>query len=121
MKSKVYTKCSFIMVAFLAASINLFSQITGPTPVCEGTTGVAYTAPADWGAYNWSVSGGITFTAGATPDVIIIDWTSRGTYTLNVNDGTNPDVTLDVTVDPNGAITGPLDPDRHAGYTRNRV
>ncbi len=55
MKSKVYTKCSFIMVALLAASVNLFSQITGPTPVCEGTTGVSYTGPTGWTTYNWTV------------------------------------------------------------------
>ena len=68
MKSKVYTKCSFIMVALLAASVNLFSQITGPTPVCEGTTGVSYTGPTGWTTYNWTVSNGITFAIGATPE-----------------------------------------------------
>jgi len=112
MKSKVYSKCSFIMVALLAASVNLFSQISGPTPVCEGTTGVSYTAPAGWGAYNWTVTNGITFVTGANTGEILVDWTVRGLQTITVDDGGNPATifTLDVMVNPKATITGPLDP-----------
>jgi len=110
MKKHFYAKCSFVMVVFFLTTASLNSQITGPNPVCEGITGVAYTAPAGMAAHIWTVSGGLTYIAGPTSDVILMDWPLRGLWTLSVSDGVNSPVTLDVTVNPVRTITGPVDP-----------
>ena len=111
MKNQVYTKCSFILVVFLFVTTNLFSQITGQTPVCEGTTGVVYTAPVGMTTFAWTISGGGVITSPPDASTVTVDWILAGDWVLSVSDGVLPATQLAVTVSPPFAtITGPVDP-----------
>jgi gliding motility-associated-like protein len=49
--------------------------ISGPTPVCEGTTGSVYTvAPTAGSTYNWSIAGNGNITFGQGTNSITVDW-----------------------------------------------
>jgi hypothetical protein len=60
--------------------------ITGPTPVCQNSTGNVYTTQAGMTGYVWNVAGG-TITAGgtATDNTVTVTWTTVGTETVSVN------------------------------------
>ncbi len=115
MKKEFYQKCSFVLLVSLLISANLFSQITGPTPVCGGTTANVYTAPAGMQSYVWSITGGGKITSGAGTNAINIAWTLAGPWDITV---VYPDPikapitdTLKLTVTVNApTITGPVDP-----------
>ncbi|MGD0712071.1 MAG: T9SS type A sorting domain-containing protein [Bacteroidales bacterium] len=79
--------------------------ITGPNPVCAGTTGNVYCTQSGMTGYAWTVSSGGTITAGGA-DCITVTWNTPGAETVNVNyidiNGcTDTIVTVyNVTVDP---------------------
>ena len=90
--------------------------ITGPTPVCQNSTGNVYTTEAGMTSYVWNVVGG-TITAGgtATDNTVTVTWTTVGIETVSVNynnangcAATNPTV-YNVTVNtlPAPTIAGP--------------
>ena len=60
--------------------------ITGPTPVCEGSTGNVYTTEAGYSGYIWAVSAGGSITAGGTgSDSIVVTWNTAGAQAVIVN------------------------------------
>jgi gliding motility-associated-like protein len=86
--------------------------ILGPTTVCTGTTGAAYTVPSIAGAnYQWTLAGG-TQAGGGNTNSITVDWGAPGTGTVSVvaTDTLGcdaPPVELQVTISP--------EPDADAG------
>ena len=58
--------------------------ITGPTPVCVGSTGSSYVTETGKSAYTWSVTGG-TITSGAGTNTILVTWTTSGAESVSVN------------------------------------
>ncbi|MFV8326133.1 PKD-like domain-containing protein [Flavobacterium sp. ZS1P14] len=92
--------------------------ITGTTPVCPGTTGLAYSIAAVTNAttYTWTVPTGWSITAGAGTDAITVKSGSAGqngniSVTAGNSCGTSAASTLAVTVSPAtpatpGIITG---------------
>ncbi|MCX6258077.1 MAG: GEVED domain-containing protein [Bacteroidia bacterium] len=79
--------------------------ITGPAPVCKGST-VIYSTQAGMTGYTWSVSSGGTITGGSGTNTITVTWATAGPQTVSVNytDGNgctavSPTV-LPVTVNP---------------------
>ena len=117
MEKQLYSRCSLVLLVFLLTSANLISQsvITGPTPVCGGSTVNVYTAPAGMNGYVWSITGGGTITSGAGTNSINVNWTIAGlwdltvTYTDPVNGPLPAPLLLTVTVNA-PTISGPLDP-----------
>ena len=59
--------------------------ITGPSVICQGTTGNTYTTQAGMTGYNWTVSAGGTITSGAGTNAIQVTWTGSGAQTVSVN------------------------------------
>lgn len=94
--------------------------ITGPTSVCEGTSGSSYSinSVTDATNYTWSVSSGGSITGGQGTTSATIDWTGApGNYTVSVTAenacGTSTAATLTVTITPGPpntplAINGPV-------------
>ena len=79
--------------------------LTGPGPVCAGSTGNVYTTDAGMTGYVWTVSSGGTITAGggSTNNTVTITWNTAGPQSIIVsyNDGngcTSIPVTAPVTV-----------------------
>jgi small neutral amino acid transporter SnatA (MarC family) len=59
--------------------------ITGPTPVCVGSTGNVYATQAGMSGYTWTISAGGTITTGTGTNVITVTWTTAGVQTVSVN------------------------------------
>jgi len=60
--------------------------ITGPTPVCEGSTGNVYTTEAGYSGYIWAVSAGGSITAGGNgSDSVVVTWNTAGAQAVIVN------------------------------------
>jgi len=91
--------------------------LTGPSKVCEGTSGNMYVTEGGKSIYFWTISAGGTITAGgsAIDSTITVTWDSAGTQMVSVNYwdmnsctaaiATNYNVTVNPT--PNPTITGP--------------
>jgi uncharacterized protein (TIGR02145 family) len=62
-------------------------SINGNTSMCEGTTGMVYTAQPGMSNYTWTVSAGGTITAGgtATDSTATITWNTAGAQSVSVN------------------------------------
>jgi FtsP/CotA-like multicopper oxidase with cupredoxin domain len=111
MKKQLYAKCSFVLVVFFLTTAPLFSQISGPGSVCEGSVGIAYTAPAGMTTFAWAISGGGIIMSPPDASTVTVDWILAGDWVLSVSDGVLPAIQLAVTVSPPFAtITGPVDP-----------
>jgi hypothetical protein len=89
--------------------------ITGPNPVCVGTTGNAYSTQTGMSGYTWVISTGGTITSGTGTNTITVTWNTVGSQTVSVNynnvngcPALTPTV-FNVTVNalPIPAITGP--------------
>ncbi|MDX9812234.1 MAG: PKD-like domain-containing protein, partial [Bacteroidales bacterium] len=66
------------------------TTISGPTPVCSGTTGNIYTTESGMTGYTWSVSTGGTITAGQNTNQATITWSTAGSQTVSIRyTGTN--------------------------------
>jgi hypothetical protein len=61
--------------------------ISGPTPVCEGSTGNTYTTEAGMSNYTWTVSAGGTITAGGgiNNNSVTVTWNTPGAQSVSVN------------------------------------
>ncbi|MDP1621234.1 MAG: T9SS type A sorting domain-containing protein [Bacteroidales bacterium] len=60
--------------------------ISGPTPVCAGSTGNVYTTEAGYSGYIWAVSAGGSITAGGTgSDNVEVTWNTAGAQAVIVN------------------------------------
>jgi hypothetical protein len=59
--------------------------ITGPSSICEGTTGVNYSTETGMTGYTWSVSAGGTITSGSGTSMITVTWNTAGVQTVSVN------------------------------------
>ncbi len=103
----------------LVITVNPIPTVTlsGPTPVCTGTTGSVYTTEAGMSNYIWSVSAGGIPTAGGTltSNTVTVTWNTVGPQTVSVNYTTAGGCTasaptvFNVTVNPRPTptITGP--------------
>jgi hypothetical protein len=88
--------------------------ITGPTPVCQNSSGTYTTEPGMTG-YVWTVTGG-TITAGQGTNSVNVNWTGAGAQTITVTyvnaNGCSPATpatqTITVNALPVPTITGPL-------------
>jgi hypothetical protein len=73
----------------LAVTVNPKPTVTlsGPSPVCVGTTGSIYTTEAGMTGYIWTVSAGGTPTAGGTAasNTVTVTWNTVGAQTVSVN------------------------------------
>lgn len=75
-------------------------ELTGPTEVCQFSTGHVYTTPNVFGvSYNWTAIGG-TITGGQGSNSAVITWddSGSGTVILEAVDQTGCDTTLSLTV-----------------------
>ncbi len=60
-------------------SLPVTSVITGPTPLCEGTTGTIYSVTNNAGSsYAWTVPTGTTIVSGQGTNSITVDWGATG-------------------------------------------
>ncbi|TSA27959.1 MAG: hypothetical protein D4R67_05050, partial [Bacteroidetes bacterium] len=60
--------------------------LSGPTPVCYGSTGNVYTTQASMTNYSWNVTGGnITAGGTSTSNTATVTWTSSGSQSISVN------------------------------------
>lgn len=60
-------------------SLPVTSVITGPTPLCEGTTGTIYSVTNNAGSsYLWTVPSGATIVFGQGTNTITVDWGATG-------------------------------------------
>jgi hypothetical protein len=59
--------------------------ITGPTPICMGSTGNVYTTQAGMTGYTWIVSAGGLITGGGTTNAITVTWNAIGAQNVSVN------------------------------------
>jgi hypothetical protein len=61
--------------------------LSGPTPVCNNSSGNVYTTDAGMNNYVWAVSAGGTITAGggATNNTVTITWNTAGAQWVSVN------------------------------------
>ena len=59
--------------------------ISGPTPVCAGSTGNTYTTESGMSGYTWSVSPGGFISGGAGTFQITVTWNTSGAQTVSVN------------------------------------
>ena len=60
--------------------------LTGPNPICLGSTGNVYTTQSGQSNYIWNIVGGtIDAGGGSTDSTVTVSWTSSGTKTINVN------------------------------------
>jgi hypothetical protein len=77
--------CSAVPVT-TAVTINPLPvpTITGPTPVCETSTGNVYTTQAGMTGYIWTITGG-TITGGSGTNAITVTWNTPGSHTVTVN------------------------------------
>jgi len=115
-----YTPVNTTTHQFTASGINAFGtftgsksspDITGPTDVCESSTGNTYTTDPGQTGYNWLVSAGGTVTSGgtATDDFVVITWNTPGPQTVTTSNFSFPTpAVLNVTVNPLPIVT--LDP-----------
>jgi PKD-like domain len=84
------TSCTAAAPFVLNVTVNPIPTpvITGPAPVCESITGttVTYSTPLVAGnTYTWVVTGG-TFVVGATPNIILVTWTTPGAGSVQVTE-----------------------------------
>jgi len=62
-------------------------DLTGPTPVCQNSTGNVYATESGKTNYSWLVSAGGTITSGGTgtDNTVTISWLNAGPQTVSVN------------------------------------
>ena len=79
------TGCNPDSVGILKVTINGPERpiITGTTPLCVGSTGMAYETNPGMSNYMWSVKGG-NIISGIMTNRVIVDWTTPGTGKLAV-------------------------------------
>ena len=58
--------------------------VSGPTGICNNSTGNVYTTESGMASYNWNVTGG-TITAGAGTNSITVTWNTAGSESVSVN------------------------------------
>ena len=58
-------------------------SLSGPTPVCQASTGNVYTTDPGMSNYIWNVTGG-TITAGSGTNAITVTWNTPGSQTVTV-------------------------------------
>ncbi|MCX6250814.1 MAG: hypothetical protein NTX61_08685 [Bacteroidetes bacterium] len=80
---------ALICILVIGQSFALASApiITGPTPVCPGSTGNVYTTEAGYSNYVWNVSAGGTITAGggSADHTVTVTWNTPGAQAVSVN------------------------------------
>ncbi len=61
--------------------------VSGLQTVCQGTTGVTYTAPSGEIDYSWTISSGGTITAGgtSTDPTVTVTWNGSGAQSVTIN------------------------------------
>lgn len=88
---KIFSLPGFTLICFflIGQSFALPSAptLSGPTPVCAGSTGNVYTTEAGYSNYVWNVSSGGTITAGGslTDHTVTVTWNTPGAQTVSVN------------------------------------
>ncbi len=85
--------------------------ITGPTPVCQSSTGNVYSTQSLMTSYIWAVTGG-TITSGTGTNSITVTWNTAGTQTVGVTStdgngctGTSAPYSVLVNPTPNAVAT----------------
>ena len=109
------TTCTTSLTRNVSVEDQPAPSITGPSPVCTGTTQSYATAAVAGHSYQWSHTGGGTAASGSTSNSYSVNWTTAGTYTVSVtqrNASLNCVATANMTVVVNQtptqtAITGP--------------
>lgn len=87
-------------------------SITGPDPVCSGTTGHVYSAPIGMDTYVWSIAGNGLIPGATAGQTASVNAGAAGTYTVTVTislDGCTSSCSRTVTVNakPTCSISGP--------------
>jgi hypothetical protein len=94
------------------SNIEMVGSITGPTRVCQYSSGNIYTTQAGKSNYSWNISNGGIITAGGSnaDNFVTVTWNTAGNKSVSViYSGISYPATLNVTVDqaPVPTITGP--------------
>jgi len=79
--------CSATASTSITQPIQWWPELTGPTPVCQNSTGNVYTTDLGMTDYTWLVSAGGTITSGGTgaDNTVTITWQTAGPQTVSVN------------------------------------
>jgi hypothetical protein len=81
--------CPALVPTVLNVTVNALPvpTITGPTPICVGSTGNVYSTQAGMTNYLWTVSAGGNITAGGGTgnNTVTVTWNTAGAQTVRVN------------------------------------
>ncbi len=79
--------CSVTSSATLTQPVQWWPTVTGPTPVCQKSTGNVFTTNAGMTNYVWDVPAGGVITAGgtATDSTVTVTWTGFGPKAVKAN------------------------------------
>ncbi|MBK6929493.1 MAG: hypothetical protein IPH12_01015 [Saprospirales bacterium] len=97
----------------VTVNANPACSISGPDPVCAGTTGHIYSAPMGMSSYAWSISGNGSIPGATNGQTASVDAGAAGTYTVSVTitdaNGCTSSCSKTVTVNanPSCSISGP--------------
>ncbi len=111
MKTKMRLLQWILVLVFAAGSMGVMAQQpypnTGDQTVCQDSVVPYGVEPTAGSTYNWQITpgSGWIMTPGATPNLITVQWTTPGTYTLSVTETNQYNcvgtpVTQQITVNP---------------------
>ncbi|MCX6278290.1 MAG: hypothetical protein NT004_09355, partial [Bacteroidetes bacterium] len=77
--------CSAASPTVLNVTVNQSPSptITGPSAVCQGVTGVAYSTESGMSGYLWTISSGGAITGGTNASAITVTWNGAGTQQVS--------------------------------------
>ncbi len=87
LQTSITTGCSNSNSVVVTVNPIPVPTLSGPSPVCNLSTGNTYTTEASMSNYLWTIPAGATVTSGGTTadNYVTITWSSTGTRTLRVN------------------------------------
>jgi hypothetical protein len=87
MQTAISTGCSNSNSVVITVNPVPVPTLSGPTPVCNKSTGNTYTTEASMSNYLWIIPSGAVVTGGGTTsdNYVTITWNSTGTRTIKVN------------------------------------
>jgi len=106
--------CAAVVPANITVTVNSTPVpiISGPSQLCQGSTGITYSTQLNYIDYLWTVSAGGTITSGVGTNVITVNWNDAGSqsvsaeYTNTLGCQSESPTVFAVLVDPKPANAG---------------